>query len=77
MILPGTGRGTMRSMVEGTCGKGRRLRKPPSVIATRCHLPVPGRIASLTPRAYRSIRDRFPSGIKREWGVTPRLPLQL
>ena len=39
MILPGTGRGTMRSMVEGA----RWQLGTPSVIASRCHLPVPGR----------------------------------
>ena len=47
MILPGTGRGTIRGMVEGA----RRTRRPkwraPSVSASRCHLPVPGRIFAL------------------------------
>jgi hypothetical protein len=33
----------MRSMVEGESGKGRPLRKPPSVRPLACHLPVPGR----------------------------------
>jgi hypothetical protein len=41
-ILPGTGRGTMRSMVEGSLGLGGGF--DPSVSASRCHLPVPGRI---------------------------------
>lgn len=41
-ILPGTGRGTMRSMVEGPRGLGGGI--DPSVSALRCHLPVPGRI---------------------------------
>jgi len=39
-ILPGTGRGTMRSMVEGA---GHEWRTP-SVSPADCHLPVPGRI---------------------------------
>ena len=39
LILPGTGRGTMRSMVEGApVAPGA-----PSVNAARCHLSVPGR----------------------------------
>ncbi len=42
-ILPGTGRGTMRSMVEGQ-PQAVSLRGCPSVTATRRHLPVPGRI---------------------------------
>jgi hypothetical protein len=41
-FLPGTGRGTMQSMVEGPCALGGF---DPSVSASRCHLPVPGRIA--------------------------------
>jgi len=41
-ILPGTGRGTMRSMVEGPSLGHRPV--DPSVSAPRCHLPVPGRI---------------------------------
>ena len=41
-ILPGTGRGTMQSMVEGTCTLGDGF--DPSVSAARCHLPVPGTI---------------------------------
>jgi len=43
-VLPGTGRGTMRSMVEGALHAVQRLRMPPSVSAARCHLPVPERI---------------------------------
>ena len=44
MILPGTGRGTMRSMVEGIRLAVRSLRRVPSVSRLRgCHLPVPGR----------------------------------
>ena len=44
-ILPGTGRGTMRSMVEGAhldanpAAEGRA----PSVSPSAIHLPVPGR----------------------------------
>jgi len=41
-FLPGTGRGTMRSMVEGVAHPWRT----PSVIPSGCHLPVPGRIKS-------------------------------
>jgi hypothetical protein len=41
-ILPGTGRGTMRSMVEGPLCLDRGF--DPSVRPTACHLPVPGRI---------------------------------
>jgi len=40
-ILPGTGRGTIRRMVEGPMLRGGF---DPSVSASRCHLPVPGRI---------------------------------
>ena len=44
-ILPETGRGTMRSMVEGVHLLGPSLiSRAPSVSAARCHLPVPGRI---------------------------------
>ena len=42
-ILPGTGRGTMRSMVEGPSDLGGGV--DPSVSASRRHLPVPGRTA--------------------------------
>jgi len=42
-ILPGTGRGTMRSMVEGPRSRGGGI--DPSVSASRRHLPVPGRTA--------------------------------
>lgn len=42
MILPGTGRGTMRSMVEGQ-PQAIRLLGCPSVTPAACHLPVPGR----------------------------------
>ncbi len=42
-ILPGTGRGTMRSMVEGALGLGRRARAiAPSVSPAGCHLPASG-----------------------------------
>jgi hypothetical protein len=41
-ILPGTGRGTMRSMVEGPIATLGGF--DPSVSSSRCHLPVPGRI---------------------------------
>jgi len=41
-ILPGTGRGTMRSMVEGPWSLGGVV--GPSVSPAGCHLPVPGRI---------------------------------
>ena len=45
-ILPETGRGTMRSMVEGAqlevCALAERW--DPSARASDCHLPVPGRI---------------------------------
>ncbi len=43
-ILPGTGRGTMRSMVEGVVGLARCCERtpPPSVSASRCHLPASG-----------------------------------
>jgi hypothetical protein len=43
-ILPGKGRGTMRSMVEGPLSFGGGF--GPSVSASRCHLPVPGRISN-------------------------------
>ncbi len=45
-ILPGTGRGTMRSMVEGAHLKvsAEAERWDPSVSPSDCHLPVPGRI---------------------------------
>ena len=43
-ILPGTGRGTMRSIVEGARHMRQREWQAPSVSATRRHLPVPGRI---------------------------------
>jgi len=43
-ILPGTGRRTMRSMVEGADAEARRAWRSPSVSAARCHLAVPGRI---------------------------------
>ena len=42
-ILPGTGRGTMRSMVEGALYRGLTQRKAPSVTPAARHLPVPGR----------------------------------
>ncbi len=42
-ILPGTGRGTMRSMVEGALGLKRSVRtKSPSVSPAGCHLPASG-----------------------------------
>ena len=40
MILPGTGRGTMRSLVEGSLGRVSQLRKVPSVNRLR-RLPPP------------------------------------
>jgi general secretion pathway protein G len=40
-VLPGTGRGTMRSMVEGLAL--RRRSASPSDSPAGCHLPVPGR----------------------------------
>jgi len=40
-FLPGTGRGTMRSMVEGPMSLGGGF--DPSVSPSGCHLPVPGR----------------------------------
>ena len=44
-ILPGTGRGTMRSMVEGTrLNLGAGGESPPSRASGARHLPVPGRI---------------------------------
>ncbi len=45
-ILPGTGRGTMRSMVEGTgpFHDARRMRIAPSTVLWTVPLPVPGRI---------------------------------
>ncbi len=42
MILPGTGRGTIRRMVEGAGGKRYASWPTPSVSATRCHLPACG-----------------------------------
>jgi hypothetical protein len=44
-FLPGTGRGTIRRMVEGypPLKSGNRCLFP-SVSASRCHLPGPGRI---------------------------------
>ncbi len=38
----------MRSMVEGDGRMGCPSEKPPSVSASRCHLPVPGRMFSLS-----------------------------
>ena len=45
-ILPGTGRGTMRSMAEGACGKRGAPPQSPSTTPLRVAvpLPVPGRI---------------------------------
>jgi hypothetical protein len=45
-ILPGTGRGTMRSMVEGAglLHNATRLPMPPSTVLRTVPLPVPGRI---------------------------------
>ncbi len=37
----------MQSMVEGGDRMGCPWEKPPSVSASRCHLPVPGRMFSL------------------------------
>jgi hypothetical protein len=47
-ILPGTGRGTMRSMVEGACDWARALllcfrSMAPSTAVPAVPLPVPGR----------------------------------
>ncbi len=44
-ILPGTGRGTMRGMVEGANPEvyAEAEKWDPSVRASPCHLPVPGR----------------------------------
>ena len=40
-ILPGTGRGTARSVVEGALGLERRVRTgTPSVSPAGCHLPA-------------------------------------
>ena len=42
-ILPGTGRGTMRSMVEGAIGLERSVgTTTPSVSPAGCHLPASG-----------------------------------
>ena len=41
-ILPGTGKGTMRSMVEGL-HRLLQFHASPSVSPVGCHLPVPGR----------------------------------
>jgi hypothetical protein len=41
-ILPGTGRGTMRSMVEGPLRLGGGF--DPTVSPPGCHLHIPGRI---------------------------------
>jgi hypothetical protein len=43
-LLPGTGRGTLRSMVEGGLPLRCASWSPPSVTAAPRHLPVPGRI---------------------------------
>ena len=45
-ILPGTGRVTMRSMVEGSLSTriAFHAASGPSVSTACCHLPVPGRI---------------------------------
>ena len=47
-ILHGTGRGTAPSVVEGASVLDQTLRASitPSVSATHCHLPVPGRIGA-------------------------------
>jgi hypothetical protein len=42
-ILPETGMGTMRSMVEGGRHECRAPWRAPSVTAAPCHLAVPGR----------------------------------
>ena len=42
-FLPGTGRGTIQRMVEGSIATLGGF--DPSVSASRCHLPVPERIA--------------------------------
>jgi hypothetical protein len=46
MIRPGTGRGTMRSMVEGTRRKGDAPgESPPSAACGNCNLAMLGRVA--------------------------------
>jgi hypothetical protein len=52
LILPGTGRGTSRRLVEGAHCGGIAQRKAPSVIPPERHLPVPGRI-EIRPSAIR------------------------
>jgi len=42
-FLPGTGRGTMRSMVEGRFHEAHRLPHRPSTTLPAVPLPVPGR----------------------------------
>jgi len=46
-LLPETGRGTMRSMVEGAPGRAQRLRRAPTTMPLRAMVPLPlqGRIA--------------------------------
>ena len=51
LILPGTGRGTMRK--HGGGGAPHRMsyeEGPPPVSAPRCHLAVPGRNENVFPR---------------------------
>ena len=54
----------MRSMVEGDRRTGRPMRKPLFVIATRCHLPVPGRnhfLVKYSPRSFAILAGSTPS----------------
>jgi hypothetical protein len=44
MILPGTGRGTARSAVEGALHLARRLRRAPTTTLRAVPLPMLGRI---------------------------------
>jgi hypothetical protein len=44
MTLPGTGRETMQSMVEGACPRRGAWRQAPSTAVPAVPLPVPGRI---------------------------------
>jgi len=67
MILPGTGRGTIRRMVEGACRQRRAVRRAPSVSASRCHLPILGRVlpalllAGCAPVVEREAQDTHPT----------------
>ena len=58
-ILPGTGRGTVRSMVVGAGGLTRRgvVGRAPSTTLRAVPLPMPGRIdvASVQPKHYNDL----------------------